>query len=452
MHPNIIYIDCHDLGDWLGCYDRSYLNTPNLDQLAAEGARFDQYISTAPICMPSRAGIYTGQMPHCVGVHGQFSMQAGAVCMAEWFTRGGYESILVGSAKMHNTPTDLGFQSQVDVPDHSTLASTAVHWIQDQGANRSQPFFVSISFNDVHRPFGNHYEAALPDQLTVPPYLPDCAIVRRDLATLHRAIEGLDAQVGQILNAVKSAGQEENTLIVFTTEHGPAIGRAKHTLYDSGLRCALLIKYPRFVDAGRVYGELLSNLDLLPTLLDLAGVDIPDEHRDRLHGRTFANLLADQEYVERSAVFAEHSWGRRAGLYHHTPSRAVRTKEYKYIRNFTDTPPYIDTDWLARFGPQRQLPQSHFGHPAPEEELYDLSVDPHELNNVAMLPEHKTTCHQLRHQLTGFLNRTNDPILDGPIPHPKGLPDVPLWEKQPDGSFWLRRYREEESGEGWIDD
>ncbi|MBV7338460.1 sulfatase-like hydrolase/transferase [Chloroflexi bacterium TSY] len=344
---------------------------------------------------------------------------------------------------MRNTPAQLGFSTHIEIPANSTLEATAAQWITEQTSHRPKPYFLSISFDDVHRPFGNEYNPALVDQLIVPPYLPDIPLVCRDLATLHHVIEQLDAKVGQILDAVKMAGREDDTLIIFTTEHGPAIGRAKHTLYDSGIRTALLMKHPPKMGAGQVYHELLSNVDLLPTLLELAGLETPKD----LHGRSFCPLLTGGTYVERSEVFAQHSWGRRAGIYHYTPSRAIRTTRYKYIRNFTDTPSYIDTDWLARFGEERQLPEAHYGAPASEDELYDLEIDPYERNNVATLPDHSTIRSELREQLMLFLSKTNDPILEGPIPHLEELPNIPLWEKQHDGSFRLRVYHIKESGE-----
>ncbi|MCB0126827.1 MAG: sulfatase [Caldilineaceae bacterium] len=450
--PHILYMDCHDLGNWLGCYGRAHLNTPNLDRLAAAGAQLTAMIATAPICMPSRASLYTGQMPHTVGVNGQFPLQSGTRCLAHYFADAGYDTVLVGNPKLRATPTELGFRTHVPVPSNATFEATAADWIRRHASGASTPFLLSISFDAVHRPFGNIYDPAVAEQLPVPPYLPDNALVRRDLATLHCAINALDNKVGQILAALATAGCADDTLVVFTTEHGPAIARAKHTLYDAGLRTALLLRYPRWIAAGRSYGELLSNVDLLPTLLDLAGVDVPNG----LQGRSFANLLTDSEHgeghAERTAVFAEHSWGRRAGLYHYTPSRAIRTARYKYIANFTDTPPYIDTDWLARFGPQRQLPAARYGNPAPAAELYDLKADPNELNNVAAQPTYATIRNELNQQLMAFLEATKDPILMGPIPHPEGLPNVPLWEKQVDGSFQLRAYHAAESNEAPIEE
>lgn len=454
--PNIVYIDCHDLGNWLGCYGRTCLHTPNIDRLASEGALFTQMIATAPICMPSRASLYSGRMPHEVGAMGQFPFDAETVCMAEHLRQGGYETVLIGSLKIRNDPTWAGFEKVVDATRDQDVAERAAAFLLQQ-ESRSVPFFLSLSFTQVHRPFGQEFDADVARHLHVPPYLPvshcppidfcpeaernmqNSLLVRQDLATLHRQIESLDSLVALVLAGLDASGLAANTLLVFTTEHGPAIARAKHTLYDSGLRTALLIRYPPAIEPGRQLDQLLSNMDLLPTILELAGIETT--------GLSFAPLLRGQPYTERTHVFAEHTWGQRAGLAYYTPARAVRSRQVKYIRNFTAMPCYIDTDWLARFGAQRWLPAQLYGQPAPPCELYDLVADPHELHNLAGHPDYAEMQAQLEEQLVTFLLETDDPILAGPIPHPQGLPAIPLWEPGGADGYCLRPYRSEESGE-----
>ena len=107
--PNVVFIDCHDLGDWLGCYDRPDVSTPNLDRLASQGARFTQFIATAPICIPSRVGLYCSQMPHMIGVWGQFPYADDAVCMARYFQDAGYETVLSNRLMILNDPSWAGF-------------------------------------------------------------------------------------------------------------------------------------------------------------------------------------------------------------------------------------------------------------------------------------------------------------------------------------------------------
>ena len=306
MRPNIVYIDCHDLGDWLGCYGRPWLDTPHLDALAAQGARFGEHIAAAPICMPSRAAIYTGVMPHELGVTGQEALllRADTPPLAARFHDVGYRTVLCGRLMVLNDPQEMGFTEQLEATREEQSA-TAAAFIEAQGrARRAEtssdaertgapkihaphagtatsdrradcPFFLSVSFTQCHRPFGDRYDPEVAGRIGVPPYLPDTEATRRDLATLAWQIQDLDRRVGLILAALDRAGLANDTLVVFTTEHGPAIARAKHTTYDSGLRTALLLRLPGVIPAGTVVDTMTSNVDLLPTLAGLCGLPAP---------------------------------------------------------------------------------------------------------------------------------------------------------------------------------
>ena len=437
--PNIIYIDCHDLGEWLGCYGKPYLRTPNLDRLASEGARFTQFIASAPICMPSRAGIYTGKMPHVAGVMGQEPLNGDAFCMAEHFRRGGYETVLAGSLMILNDPAWAGFEKVLaDGPPEEAAAD----FMLERGSN-NPPFFLSLSLPLVHRPFGDAFDPLVAERLEVPPPLPDLPAVRKDLAALCRQVEELDVRVGKVLNAIKEAGLEQTTLVVFTTEHGLATARAKHTLFDAGLKCALLIKYPPLIRAGKRYDPLLSNLDLLPTLLETANLPVPDD----IQGRSFLSLLEGQDDYIRQEAFSEHTWGRRTGRWYYTPMRSVRTERYKYIHNFTRQPNYLDNAWLARFDDPHEVANRLFSSPTPEAQLYDLQRDPHELTNLASHVEFAEVRDELKKRLFGFLEHTDDPILRGPVPNHENKPDVPEWTETSEGGFRLRDDEPIESGE-----
>ena len=286
MRPNVVYIDCHDLGDWLACYGRPWLDTPHLDALAARGARFCEHIAAAPICMPSRAAIYTGLMPHEVGVAGQepLLLTPDSPPLAARFRDAGYRTVLCGRLMVLNDPAEMGFTEQLDT-GREEQAATAAAFLEAQGSSRQaadgpavgshRPFLLSVSMFQCHRPFGAHYDPEVVDRVEVPPYLPDTSATRRDLATLAWQIHDLDRRVGLILAAIDRAGLADDTLVVFTTEHGPAIARAKHTTYDSGLRTALLLRLPGVIPAGTTVDTMTSNVDLLPTLTDLCGLPAP---------------------------------------------------------------------------------------------------------------------------------------------------------------------------------
>jgi len=443
--PNILYIDCHDLGDWLACYGRPYLRTPNLDRLAAGGAVFDQYIAAAPICMPSRAATFTGCMPHQSGVFGQDPLDGNHPCLPEYFRRAGYETVLSGGLMIPNDPVSVGFERVLPAKGDQERAAEAATFLAERGtgsegsgggSGSQRPFYLSISFQHVHRPFGAAFDPAVAVAIAIPPPLPDVPIARQDLASLARNVAELDDLAGVILATLDRAGLTDDTIVVFTTEHGIATARAKHTLYDAGIKIALLLRWPGAIQAGSRHTELLSNVDLLPTVLELAGLAAPEG----VLGVSFASLLTGRAFTPREAVFSEQSWGRRSGRYYYTPARCVRTTRHKYIRNFTRLPAYVDNGFLARFATDRAAVEHAarpFSAPAPEDELYDLAADPHELRNVAADPGHAGTLSQMKARLQAFLTETQDPILHGPVPNSDGAPDSPQWVEQPDGSFRL---------------
>ena len=178
-------------------------------------------------------------------------------------------------------------------------------FLREEAPSIERPLFLQISFSEVHRPFGLDYDPDLAERMVVPPDLPDCSEVRKDLAALCRQIEALDKKVGRILNALDESGLADETVVVFTTEHGVATARAKHTLYDAGIRTTLLMRYPPEIAPGAVYGDLISNLDLLPTVMDLCGLEKPDG----ILGRSFRGLFSGAGWAGRSVVFAEQTWG-----------------------------------------------------------------------------------------------------------------------------------------------
>ena len=431
--PNVVYIDCHDLGDWLGCYGRPDLGTPHLDGLAAAGARFGMHIATAPICIPSRSSMYTGSLPHEVGVIGQEPLAPGTICMAARFRRAAYRTVLCGRLMIPNDVHWVGFAEQIaTVPEEQAAAAAA--FLESQRGD-SAPFLLQVSFTQCHRPFGAAFDPELPERIAVPPYLPDTDVTRRDLATLAWQIHDMDARIGRILAAIDSAGLRERTLVVFTTEHGPAVARAKHTIYDSGLRTALLMRLPGVIASGRTIDELSSNVDLLPTLTDLCGLERPQG----IQGMSWAGQLAGDEPAAplRRWAFSQLNWGRRSGRWYYTPARSIRTSRYKLIRSYRRVPIFVDNGWLSRYAGDRATVERWYGSALPDTQLFDLAEDPFELRDLAGDPALADVEARLRERLDQHLRATGDPVLRGPVANRAGEPDVCQWQEQPDGSFSL---------------
>jgi N-sulfoglucosamine sulfohydrolase len=417
--PNVLLLHSHDLGRRLGCYDNG-IETPNIDGLAADGARFDEYYCTAPQCGPSRSSIMTGRHPHDNGLMGHhwlgWGLHDDVVTMPQRLRAAGYETSVFGVQHVGPDPDELGYDIVgTEAQDASEVVPAVESYLEDAG---DRPFFASVGFAEPHRlgpdeERGFHapaYNASDPEEATVPEYLPDVEVVREEMAGLEGMVRAVDDAVGDILETVDSEGLAEETLVLFTTDHGIAMPRAKGMCYDPGIETALVGHYPGVLDDGAVYDELLSNVDLMPTILDLAGVEVPDG----VAGRSFLPLVRGEAYDERERVFVEMTYHDK-----YNPVRGVRTERYKYLRTFDDQPEvYLPLDIL--FGPSgRELHYEYYGERRPEEELYNLEADPLEQENLIDDPEHSDAAARLRAAVDDWMRETDDPLRDGDVPVPK---------------------------------
>jgi len=412
--PNILAILPHDVGDWLGCYGHSYVRTPHLDRLAHEGTTFDQYFCTAPTCSASRASIMTGYMPHTTGVlgllHRGFDMSRNVVTLPQRLRDGGYRTTLIGLGHECRDPVWEGYADvRTTRKDAAWVSAEAERFLENEGGDE-RPFFLMLGTREAHRPFGKEYDEADVDLVKVPPYLPDEVVVRKDLARYIRDMERLDSCIGRVLSALERTGLAESTIVLFTTDHGPPLPRAKTTMYDPGLKTALLMRWPGFIPSGAREDALLSNVDLTPTLLDLVGIDVPSD----LHGVNFAPRLTGKKRDQpREHLFAEMTWHG-----HYRPMRAIRTERYKYILNLPPTVglPLPPEDGCAEYG--RRIVETHFATPRPDAELYDLEQDPNETSNLCGEGYSDVEQH-LRGLLQRWMKETRDPVLHGPVANPE---------------------------------
>ena len=426
---NIVEIIWHDLGDWLSCYGWDLVPSPFLQSMAEQGALFEQHFCTAPQCSPSRASIMTGRYPHSNGMmglaHRGWAYNSGEKDLAKLLAKSGYHTYLFGQQHEYNCndtnwKQNTGYQcADTEEMFANKVAPGACRFFAQEAADR-QPFFVSIGFADVHRNFGTDCDAGLLDRITVPPYLPDTDAVRKDIAAFCENIRVADEATGLILAAISEAGLDEDTIVVFTTDHGPEFPRAKMTVYDPGIKTALIMKCPGRIEAGTRIRNMTSNVDVLQTLLEAIGMPAPENAQ----GRSFWPLLTECPCAPRQEVFAELTW--------HTlydPMRAVRTERYKYIWNIDPGRPIlIGGPYAQRYG--LEFIEQHYGQPRPEEELYDLENDPAEMTNLAEDDDYRLVKKELAARLREFLHRTDDPVLAGPVPHP-GQPGYECyWTKE----------------------
>ncbi|GAA0663054.1 sulfatase [Natronoarchaeum mannanilyticum] len=428
--PNVVLIHAHDLGRYLGCYGTD-IDTPAIDEFAENGALFENHFVTAPQCSPSRGSLMTGRHPHVNGLmglaHGDWELHDDERILPHYLSDAGYETHLFGLQHISQDTDRLrydhihsegnlypGVSPTVHQANKARNVASVVASFLERGGFDT-PFFASVGFFECHRTeeetgrFGFHgaqYDFDDPEEIQPLPYLPDRRGLRHDLAEMRGMVYAIDDAVGTILDAIEEAELADETVVVFTTEHGIAFPRAKGSCYDAGLEAALVLRVPDVAEDGRRYDELLSNVDVLPTLLELVDLDVPDE----IEGRSFLGLLTDREYDPRERVFAEMSWH---DLYN--PVRAIRTERYKYIRSFWRLPKaYLPKDIFASES-GREVRERYCIPTRPYEELYDLRDAPQEDDNVAFEPRYQDVRESLSRQLYEWMDETDDPLLDGPI-------------------------------------
>ncbi|MBO0863740.1 MAG: sulfatase [Mycobacterium sp.] len=411
QRDNVLLVHWHDLGRYLGVYGRPDVSSPRLDQLAGEGILFTRAHATAPLCSPSRGSLFTGRYPQSNGlvglVHHGWEYRPGVRTLPQIMSDAGWHSALFGMQHETSYPSRLGFD-EFDVSNSycEYVVERAQQWLHDCDGNR--PFLLTAGFFEAHRPYPrDRYEPADAAAVAPPNYLPDLAEVRQDLADFYGAIATADAAVGRLLDTLAATGLDADTWVVFVTDHGPPFPRAKSTLYDSGTGIAMIVRPPaRMALRPRVYDELFSGVDLVPTLLGLLGVNEPADTEGISHAQA---LLAPDAHTDpvRDYVYT-------AKTYHDSfdPIRAIRTKEYSYIENYMQRP-LLDLPWDIEESPSGQAVAPLVTAPRPDRELYDLRADPTETDNLLNSDDTGNANHiaaDLAVQLHDWRQRTGDVI------------------------------------------
>ena len=415
---NVLMITCHDIGRHLGCYGVRTVRTDNLDRLAAKGIRFQNYFATDCVCSPSRGSLLTGRYPQTNGLMGlthqpwQWSFHGGERHVAAILRDAGYETTLVGLQHVTSgDPHKLGYQNVLSQNRKAEETVQVTRELLQKAKKGGRPFFMKVGFFEVHRPFtvGTDTEKGV----FIPHYLKDTPEIREDLARFQGTIRFFDTCVGQILNALEASQIAQNTLTIFTADHGIPYPGAKWCLYDPGIETPLIMHYPRTKpEGGKVFRQLMSNVDFLPTLLDLLGIDIPEN----LQGHSFKEVIGGtQAESPRSEIFAQ----RTSHALRDNTSRTVRTNRYKLIR-------YFEPGRLIEF-PVDVVPQrvaEHTERPKRKQgkrsvvQLFDLKQDPRERNDLAGSPEYASIVRDLSDRLWDWMEQVGDPILQGPLVTP----------------------------------
>lgn len=418
--PNLVVVSWHDVGRQLGAYGAETVRTPRVDAFADEAMVFDQAFTTAPVCGPSRSSMLTGLYPTSNGMYGQchegYRFKPGVRHLAARLRERGYATGVAGfqHEAVRGEASALGFDAVLadrpeegiwfpPVPRAEKVVDAALGWLDEA---RPQPFYLQVGFWEAHRPYlGPGVEPDDPDGVTIPPFIAETPFARKDFAQFQGAVRAADEAFGKLLDGLEARGLEENTLVVFWTDHGIPVPRAKLTGYDPGLEIAWMLRWPGHVRPGRSE-RLVSNVDFLPTLHELFGW-APDP---AFQGRSFADACGDFEGAPpRDAVFAAVYYG---------DLRVIRTRTHKLIRNLDKLREYVvpvDLEDAGHYVLQREKGMRKV-EPV---ECYNLAVDPLEQTNLFGRPEHADTVARLRRELLAWMRSCDDPALAGPTLTPQ---------------------------------
>ncbi len=419
---NIIYLHTHDTGRYIEPYGYN-VPTPNLLNLAREGTLFRQAFSVAPTCSPSRSALLTSLPPHTNGMYGLahrgFKLHDINQHIVKFLNKNNFETVLCGVQHVvHPDPKDIGYQKiitsgdiSVDGTNYTVDEANALRVDKYLKEKKDKPFFLSYGMYNTHRDWPE-IDKDNDANYVMPPFpIYDTAATRKDYAGYITSAKIVDRSVKIVLDALKEAGLENDTFVIFTTDHGLAFPNMKCNLYDTGIGVSLIIKYPHNMQKGKAVDSLVSHLDIYPTICEILKLD-PPKH---LTGHSLMPILENRAYEIRDEIFAEVT-------YHavYEPMRCVRTKKYKLIKFFDEykypLPANIDGSAAKDFMVENGfLKQKHAGMM-----LYDLYLDPVERVNLAHDEAYADVLENLSLRLNNWMTETKDPLLKGKIEKPYG--------------------------------
>ena len=387
-----------------GSYGNENINTPNIDKLAENGLKFNKAFLTISQCSPSRISILTGKYPHATGAEDlHMPLPEGEVLLPTLLKEKNYYSGLLKKSHLGpNGDSQFDYYSK-SLNDFNIFLDSA----------NSQPFFMWVGFTDPHRPYreGIIDNPQGPSKVYVPPYFVDDEDTRNDLADYYNEIMRMDQQIGNYIKTLEKKGLLENTFIVFLSDNGAPFPREKGTVYEAGVRTPLIFTWENGIGQNLNYNQLVSVVDLAPTILDLAGINIPKN----MQGESIKKILDDQTAAGRKYIFSERNWH---NIDEHI--RSVRAERYKLISNsYTEFPHGTAADisnsptWKSLYenkisGNLTEEQKLLFQVPRPKYELYDVLNDPMELNNLIDSSQHQDNINELKLVLENWQKDTGD--------------------------------------------
>lgn len=424
--PNIVWIIAEDMSPNWSCYGETTIQTPNIDRLAAEGALFTNAFVTSPVCSPSRSAMITGMYQTTIGAHHHRSSYPGSEIylpeqikpLPAYFKQHGYYTVNGGPKKTAYRGDTASQKKRIAKTDYNFVWDRDIYDDNDWG-NRApgQPFFAQIQLRG-----GKYRQAEVPNpvdpaKVRVPPYYPDDPVIRQDWARYLNSVIYVDMEVGQILERLENEGIADSTAVILWTDHGISHARGKQFVYDEGIHVPLIMRWPGTIKPGTVRQDLVSHIDIAATSLYMAGIAIPKYMEARpLFGPDFK----PREYIIAARDRCDETLD---------CIRCVRTKRYKYVRNFFPSRAHLQPNRykdgkeiiktmrrLFAEGKLSELQARLFAPTRPVEELYDLESDQHEIRNLADSLEHQTTLSRLRSTLLEWSVESKDL---GLVPEPE---------------------------------
>lgn len=429
--PNILYIIQEDIGPQLACYGEPLVKTPHLDRFASQAVRFTNAFTSAPVCSASRSALMTGCYQTRIGAHQhrtwdwhKTTLPGRSQHISEWFRDAGYFTCNLQPADPQKQKGLHGAEGSGKVDLNFFLKGKEKNRFfdgTDWGQRKSgQPFFAHITIMETHKGGGwkiareqPKSELVDPDKVRLAAYYPDSPIARDEYANYLDAIHLSDGYVGQLLDRLEREGLANDTVVVISSDHGPLF-RGKQFLYDGGIHIPLMIRFPDRRGAGTVNNHLVSAIDFAPTLLGFGGIRPPD-------GAMQGQDLFGPDYAPRSHIFAARD---RMDI-SIDRMRAVRTPEFKYIRNYFPGTPYMQKNpykegeyptWnlVKKWNQEGKLNQAQALFAASEkpiEELFDLKADPDEVHNLASDPKHRQVLQKLRGLVDTFVTGNDQRVV-----------------------------------------
>lgn len=454
---NIVVFVTDDQSPDAGCYGNPVIKTPHLDQLAAEGVKFNHAFCTTASCSASRSVILTGLFNHANAHYGHkhsyhhFSSYDWVKSLPVLLGKAGYRTARVG--KYHVAPEEVyAFDQAIAGSSRNPvqMANNSKEFIE---ADDERPFFLYFCTSDPHRGggivenspykpnrFGNQDKPREglknvtydPKEVIVPEFLPDTPTARAEIAQYYQSISRIDQGLGRLIEILKDADVYDDTLIVYTSDHGMAFPGGKTTVYEGGLRVPFIVRNPYSKAQGTECNALISHVDITPTMLNFAGgldrktgaakAEIATRPGRKpqpyvFHGKSWLEVLDKENPEGWDEIRASHTFHEITMYY---PMRVVRNREYKLIWNIAHPLPYpFASDlWAAPTWQDRYQkgPDTYYGKRTvheyihrPKFELYKISTDPHESENLAADPDHQKVLEQMKQELKRFQQQTQDP-------------------------------------------